>query len=327
MKCNICPFYCNLEENSIGLCNVIYSRGRKIANLASKYAKVQITEVEETGFFHFYPGNKVAYIYQPGCNLKCLFCKKWSYHYYSPPIDGKEEYARIRQLINSKKISCVIFSCSVLFDIEKIRQYKQLGTHAGAITFGVFTSDYLKELIKNLDAILVQFLGFSNDSYRRVTIFSKGIDYAKRSVEIIYDAGKHLEVSYIIIPGVSDDVDQINEFATWLREIDKDVPLHFRRFYPAMYLANKAPTRTKLLKQAYNIAKRKGLKFVYIDDLFEDTARNTICPNDGTTIIERVGRDIAVYLKEDSTCPACGSKIPILGQFKSTLKKSKLKFL
>jgi pyruvate formate lyase activating enzyme len=78
---------------------------------------------------------------------------------------------------------------------------------------------------------------------------------------------------------------------------------------PAYKLNNLAPTPIEKLREAYDIAKGVGLKYVYIGNVPGDPGENTYCPNCGKIIVKRIGyRILENNIKEDK-CKFCGYTI------------------
>jgi pyruvate formate lyase activating enzyme len=72
-------------------------------------------------------------------------------------------------------------------------------------------------------------------------------------------------------------------------------------------------TPVKTLERAYEVAKKEGLKYVYLGNVSHNL-ENTYCPVCGTPAIERTILGITKFLlKKDLKCSKCGNKIPIFG--------------
>jgi len=76
---------------------------------------------------------------------------------------------------------------------------------------------------------------------------------------------KWMEIAILIVPGMNDGPDDIKAMAHFLAGVDKNIPVHFLRFAPAYKLANLPPAPVKTLESAHSIARKEGMKFVYVD--------------------------------------------------------------
>ncbi|GAH16727.1 unnamed protein product, partial [marine sediment metagenome] len=66
----------------------------------------------------------------------------------------------------------------------------------------------------------------------------------------------------LIIPGLNDSEQEINEMVDWISSLSKDIPLHFSRYFPC-YKMNISATPIFILYKARDIAQKK-LKYVYV---------------------------------------------------------------
>jgi len=97
----------------------------------------------------------------------------------------------------------------------------------------------------------------------------------------------------------------------WILEnLGDDVPLHFTAFHPDFKLRDKPPTPPSTLKRARNIALNKGLKFVYVGNVFDREGQTTYCPNCKMKLIERDWHSVISNGLKGGKCPSCKTIIP-----------------
>ena len=119
------------------------------------------------------------------------------------------------------------------------------------------------------------------------------------------------EVTNLIVPTWTDDIDMIKDMCNWLyKNIGPDHPLHFSRFQPAYKLTYLPPTSVKTLEAARKIALDAGIKYVYIGNVPGHEAQNTYCPHDNKICIGRNGYVITENNLEKGKCKFCGEEIP-----------------
>ena len=130
------------------------------------------------------------------------------------------------------------------------------------------------------------------------------------------ELGVHVEVVFLVVTGVSDREDVIRDvIEKHLKYAGEDVPLHINRYFPA-HKYWEPPTPVEVLEWACELARREGVKFVYLGNVPGHRYSHTYCPRCGELLIKRYNFDIIEYrLTEDKRCPRCGEEIPITGRY------------
>jgi pyruvate formate lyase activating enzyme len=138
-----------------------------------------------------------------------------------------------------------------------------------------------------------------------VTKVWENIRYAKNQ-------NVHIEIICLVIPTVNNNEVFYKEVAENLLTINENIPLHFTRFYPDYQFTQVEPTPIEDLEKAHSIAKKVGLKFVYLGNVYGHPLENTYCPQCNTLLIKRTGYSISFPVDlQHRNCPNCGEKIPI----------------
>ncbi len=65
------------------------------------------------------------------------------------------------------------------------------------------------------------------------------------------------------------------------------------------------PTPIKTMELAKKIGRDAGLKFIYLGNVSIPHAEDTVCPNCGEVVIERIGFHILKMGAVDGKCPKC----------------------
>ena len=164
--------------------------------------------------------------------------------------------------------------------------------------------DYLLPLI---DAFNIDLKGYSNSFYKRM--LGGTIEPVRNTLKAIVRAGKHLEVTYLVIPYENDNPARFREVAIWISEIlGPDTVLHVNRYYPS-YMLDTPATPLKTLLELYAVAK-EHLNNVYIGNTGMAEYNNTYCPKCGKLVVERHGmHGNPVGLTNDGRCSGCGNQI------------------
>jgi len=110
------------------------------------------------------------------------------------------------------------------------------------------------------------------------------------------------------VEGLNSGPGEIDALARWLAGIDRKIPLHLSRYYPAYHMERPA-TPLKVLEAAREAA-REHLDYVYIGNV-PGIDNSTYCPGCGQKLVER-GIYRARTLFEGENCSRCGMKADII---------------
>jgi pyruvate formate lyase activating enzyme len=192
-----------------------------------------------------------------------------------------------------------------MMDIAEVARRK--GMKNVMVTNGFINPQPLDEVLKVMDAFNVDLKAFTEDFYLTQTM-SK-LKPVKESLKQIRRSGKHLEITYLIIPGKNDDPNDFVHMLKWIKgELGDDTVLHLSRYFPT-YKMSAPPTPSGLVSDLFEMAKLH-LKYVYIGNLNTNTGQNTYCPSCDHKVIDRSRYDTWVKgLDESGACAKCGQKI------------------
>lgn len=192
---------------------------------------------------------------------------------------------------------------------------RKLRMYANYVSNGYMTLEALRALKEaGMDAIKFDVKG-NADAVRKFC--AAKVETVWRNVSEARKMGLHIEVVNLIIPKVNDDEFSIREIVqNHIKEAGEYTPLHFTRFYPAYKMVDRAPTPISTLEKAHEIAKKEGLKYVYIGNVPGHRFESTYCHNCNELLIKRYGFSIVKYsINSDKRCPKCREKIPIFGNY------------
>ena len=136
------------------------------------------------------------------------------------------------------------------------------------------------------------------------------LDPVLESLIVLKEEGVWLEITNLIIPSWTDDLDMIKKMCNWLVENGfEHNPLHFNRFYPNYKLTRLPSTPLNSLLSAADIAKNEGLLHVYVDSIPGLEESDTCCPGCGRKLVKRRGYRVIRNEITDSQCSFCGTEI------------------
>ena len=91
------------------------------------------------------------------------------------------------------------------------------------------------------------------------------LDLVKQTISYVYDKC-HLEVTTLVIPGKNDSEAFIENEASWLSSLSKEIPLHLSRYFPRYHYELPA-TDVDHMKKLQKCA-QKYLSWVYLGNVW-----------------------------------------------------------
>jgi pyruvate formate lyase activating enzyme len=194
------------------------------------------------------------------------------------------------------------------WSLEVFRLARDQGLHSTYVTNGYMTPEALRLLVKaGLDAMNVDVKGDAQ-TVRRYC--GTDVEVVWRNCWLAQEAGVWLEITTLVIPGVSDQDEVLRGIAARIvADLGPDVPWHVSGYYPA-YRFDAPPTPVRTLERAWEIGKDAGLRFVYLGNVAGHRLENTTCPECGALLVKRWGLRMAHSRLEGERCPDCGRAAP-----------------
>jgi len=322
VRCNLCPWHCVIEEGMTGLCGT--RKNREGVLYAVNYGKVTalaIDPIEKKPLFHWYPGSPILSISTFGCNFQCPWCQNW--HIARATLESaiyeEREPEEIVELAKRYNVPSIAYTYNepliwyeYVYDVARLA--KKEGIRNVLVTNGYIEKEPLEDIIPYIDAANVDVKAFKKETYLKVI---KGkLEPVLENIKYMHGKGVHIETTYLIVPGINDDYEEIRDFAKWqVENLGPDTPIHFSRFFPHYKMTNIPPTDVNILIKAREIAMKEGVKYVYIGNVPGHEGEHTYCPKCKHLLIKRVGFEIIEWnLTEDMECEFCGEKIAIVGK-------------
>jgi len=316
VKCLLCPNQCILKDGQSGLCKSHVAYGEKLYSIAyGNPCSVHIDPIEKKPLFHFLPSAESFSIASAGCTLACLNCQNWEISQVSPkttknielfPEQVVEEAAANRCKTIAYTYSEPLSFYEYTYDTSKLARAR--GIKNLLISNGYINEKPLRELVKYIDAANINLKSFSEEIYARLN--GGSLEPILRTLKIIREAGVWLEITNLIVPNWTDKMDMIKEMCEWLVANGfSDTPLHFSRFFPLYKLTSIPYTPLQTLEQAYAIARKAGINYVYIGNVPGTDYENTYCPKCKKMVVERRGFTVISNRLKDGSCSFCSQKI------------------
>jgi pyruvate formate lyase activating enzyme len=316
LRCQLCPHDCILGDDDRGFCRTRVVKDGRLHTLAyGNPCAAHVDPVEKKPLHHFLAGSSILSIATAGCNLRCLNCQNWEIS-QARPEDTRNHALwpeRLVEICRERNIPSIAYTYSepIIF-YEYVRdtalQARERGVRNVLVTAGYIHEAPLREICRVVDAANVDLKAFNDRFYRKIA--GARLAPVLRALEVMREEGVWIEVTRLLVPTWSDDLDDVRAMCRWMvRHLGGHTPLHLSRFRPDYKLQGLPPTPVAVLDRAGEIAREEGLDFVYIGNVPGHERAGTICPRCGLEVIERRGYDIPKMLLQDGCCP-CGAPIP-----------------
>jgi pyruvate formate lyase activating enzyme len=316
IMCRICPNECVLKEGELSKCNNRRVHNSKLYTMAfGNPCSVNIDPVEKKPFYHFLPGSRAYSIATAGCNLVCLNCQNWTISQTSPDKTRNYDLMPDKVVEECIKNSCnsiaYTYSEPITF-YEYVYETATIARKAGIKNLvksnGYINAEPLKKLCSVIDAANIDLKAFTESTYLKLT--GGKLQPVLDTLKVYKDMGIWLEITNLVIPGWTDNLDEITRMCRWLSDNGfKNTPIHFSRFYPLHKLEQLPPTPVDILNSAAKIASAEGLKYVYTGNVPGNEISDTKCPSCNSTLVEREGYRIASNVITNGKCGKCGHKV------------------
>ena len=316
VQCLLCPRECVIVDGKRGFCRNRENRGGTLYTLVyGKPAVVDIGPIEKAPLYHFIPGHFRLCITCASCNLRCKHCQNWHLSQKSSEELDYYSYSPLEIVQQAKKqgLNSVSFTYTeptvyyeYLYDVSILA--KEAGMKTSIVSNGYINQEPLLKLLKVLDAMKIDLKGFSEEFYKDVC--SASLNPVLESLLTVKKENVWLEVVNLVIPTLNDDPKMIDEMCRWIKEnLGAGTPLHFTRFLPNYKLMHLYPTAISTLDLAYDIAKKNGLRYVYVGNVAGHGYNSTYCPFCNRKIIHRTHFDVLEMNVADGRCQFCNSPI------------------
>ena len=274
IRCEICANYCKIADGSFGVCRQHKNvNGELFDESYSIVSSLSPDPIEKKPLNKFLSGTLTYSIGGFGCNMICLHCQNYmiSHEYgdYSRGVKITPEAI----VENALKYDCKSIAWTyneptihLPFNKKTSLLAKQKNLKVIYVSNGYFSNKSLQEVLGFVDAFNIDLKSMSDDFYKKVC--GADLDVILDNLRSIYLAGKHLEITNLIINDYNDSVDEINALCDFVvNELDENVPVHFSRAFPYYKMNDISPTNPEILFKAKEIAMDKGIKNVYLGNI------------------------------------------------------------
>ncbi|HSA97513.1 MAG TPA: AmmeMemoRadiSam system radical SAM enzyme [Candidatus Nitrosotenuis sp.] len=336
VRCLACARYCEIGEGQIGLCGIRGNKdGKLVLYVHGKVAAAHIDPIEKKPVTHYMPGTSVFSIGTTGCNWLCKYCINFDLS-QRRKVEGvdhtPEELVNMALNYGCKGIAYTYNEPSIF--IEFARDCGVLARKAGLfnifVSNGYSTPQAIGMMKEFLDCITIDFKGNGEQNFVRKYI---GIPNSQPVFDTVMQLQSqtniHVEITDLVVPGVGDDLEHAKKLCKFIYDTcGPEMPIHFLQFHPSYKMMEFEPTPIKTLENHYDVAKKEGLKYVYVGNVPGHKYEHTYCSECNKIVVRRYNFEILKWdLDDDNKCKFCGNKIPIVGKLDRNYKERKFEFV
>lgn len=329
VRCGLCAHRCLIASGKKGICLVRENHGGTLYSLVYGIPLSQAVDpVEKKPLFHFYPGSTAFSIATVGCNFRCAFCQNADISQMPRDrgqIQGRtaspEEVVETAVWNGCRSIAFTYTEPTIFFEYsyDIARLAHAAGIASVYVTNGYMTREML-ELFQGLtdghepwlDAANVDLKAFRDETYRRIC--GARLQPVLDSLKSMKELGVWVEVTTLVVPDMNDSEAELKDIAQFIaHELGVDTPWHVSRFHPDYKMDDRPATPPDTLRQAYELGREAGLRYIYVGNLPGAHLEDTHCPNCGTAVLRRWGFQVIERHTRQGQCAACGTPIAGVG--------------
>lgn len=317
IQCQLCFRNCTIPEGKRGFCQARENRKGILYTLTyGKPVAVHIDPVEKEPLFHVNPGTNTLCIGTATCNLRCKNCINWHIAHKTPEeveaLSMTPDEVIEAALRRNIKAICFTYNeptqqYEYMYDIAvRAKEEKmKISFHSN----GGMSPLALEALMPLTNSVSIDLKAFDADIYSRLT--GGELQPVLDSLKLIRERGIWLEIICLLIPGWTDNHEDIRKSCIWIRDnLGAETPVHYSRFFPTCQLTGLPPTSLSVLEQANDIARETGLHYAYINNVAGHEYGHTYCHQCSEILVKRKGLLIQQNNIENGKCLFCGYKIP-----------------
>ena len=276
VRCDLCPRRCVITPGGAGWCRMRCNAAGELHALSyARPAAVAIDPIEKKPLMNFLPGTRTLSLGAFGCNLECCFCQNSSLSHGTYNANGDWRILTPRETVSLAAANdCPSISLTYneptlwieyAMDIAKLARASGLRTVL--VTNGFIEPEPARALYPLVDAANIDVKGFSEEFYE--SMCGGSLAPVRTACEIFKnEAGGHLELTNLVIPGRNDSPEQQEAYLDWVEAaLGTDTPLHFNAYFPAYHYRQSPRTPATLLHALRDRALERGFRNVRLGNI------------------------------------------------------------
>lgn len=271
VQCTLCPKGCIIARGEYGFCMARINReGILYSENYGQVSSLALDPIEKKPLYRFMPGGTILSLGLYGCNMNCPFCQNHTIAKLKPAVEAVSVEQIVKMAQDMKKYRNIgvaytynepLIGYEFVFDCCKA--VRRAGMKNVLVSNGLISLKPLEELIPYIDAANIDLKCYNKKRYKEV--FEGNLDVVKNTIATMRQAGVHVEITMLIVPGLSDDTEEFKEAVRFISDLSCDIPVHLTRYFPARHY-DKPPTDLNILQRFKDLAE-KELNHVYLGNV------------------------------------------------------------
>lgn len=323
IRCFACGHRCLVKPGRDGVCRVRFNDNGQLWVPHGYVGALACDPIEKKPFFHVLPGSDALTFGMLGCDYHCGYCQNWvtSQMLRDPDAAAAPRRCTPDDLVNlaiqngapvvASSYNEPLITSEWAVDVFKAARAR--GLKCAYISNGNGTPQVLDFIRPYVEAYKVDMKTFSDANYRKL---GGVLENVIATIKNLKERKFWVEIVTLVVPGFSDDADDLKRMADFLASVDPIMPWHVTAFHPDYKFDRQKGFRNTTvedLQKVVEYGEQAGLKYIYPGNLPGRVGQgeNTRCHHCGATVIERQGfRVTKNRVGSDGLCPDCKKTLP-----------------
>ena len=321
IQCFACGHRCLIKPGRDGVCRVRFNDNGVLRVPYGYVGVLACDPIEKKPFYHVLPGSDALTFGMLGCDFHCGYCQNWvtSQMLRDPNAAAPPKLTNPKQLVDlaiQHRAPVVASSyneplITSEWAVDVFKEAKSRGLRCAYISNGNGTPQVIDFIRPYVDAYKVDLKTFDPKNYRQLGGVMENVT---DTIRMLKERGFWVEIVTLVVPGFSDNADDLKRMAEFLASVDPLMPWHMTAFHPD-YKMTDGYRRTNVedLMKIVEYGTQAGLKYLYPGNLAGQVGEweNTRCHHCRATVIRRYGFLVQQNrVGPDGMCPDCRKPLP-----------------
>lgn len=270
IHCLLCPHSCNISNGNSGRCKVrVNENGTLYTINYGEVTSIALDPISKKPLRYFKQGSKILSVGSYGCNFTCKFCQNYKISQFKADSKFISKEELLKLIIETENNIGIAFTYNepsiwyeYVYDCAKYIKGYDKNLSVVLVTNGYLNKAPLEALLPYVDAVNIDLKSWKDSYYRQICggTLSPVLESIKLASKYC-----HVEVTTLLVTGENDNLEEVEEIAKYIAEIDPYIPLHLSRYFPK-YLMDAPATDIGFMIEAEKVA-NKYLKRVVLGNI------------------------------------------------------------